>query len=159
MKSFFIKCGGRYRSATQSEVCEAASGYIFDKAATTRPLLSSPKAAREFITAQAGLDHEQFGIVYLDKRHRVIDIAITAQGTIDGASVYPREVAKHCLTNGAAAVILFHNHPSGSAEPSSADELITTRLKDSLALLDIRLIDHLIVAGTSVVSLAERGLV
>jgi len=149
MKSFFIKCGGRYRSATQSEVCEAASAYIFDKAAKTRPLLSSPKAAREFITAQAGLDHEQFGIVYLDKRHRVIDVAITAQGTIDGASVYPR----------AAAVILFHNHPSGSAEPSSADELITTRLKDSLALLDIRLIDHLIVAGTSVVSLAERGLV
>jgi DNA repair protein RadC len=157
--NLFIKSGARYRSATPSEVCEASSAYLFAQAALDRPNLSSPKAAKDFLRSQGGLDHEQFGVVYLDKRHRVISIEILFHGTIDGASVPPREVAKRVLQESAASVILFHNHPSGIAEPSTADELITTRLKEALALLDVRLIDHLILAHGSVVSLAERGLV
>jgi len=80
------------------------------------------------------------------------------RGTIDGASVYPREVVKEALRRNAAAVILAHNHPSGVAEPSQADELITARLRDALALVDIRVLDHLVVTGDAIVSFAERGL-
>jgi DNA repair protein RadC len=154
----YLKSGSRYRLATAPEVCEAASNYLIAAAVKERPNLSSPRAARNFLAAQAGLDVEQFGIVFLDNRHRLIDVLIVSTGTIDGASVHPREIAKHALQSAAAAVICFHNHPSGIAEPSMADEAITQRLKEALALLDIRLLDHLIVARDSVVSLAERGL-
>ena len=90
-------------------------------------------------------------------RHRLIDCRDLFCGTVDGASVHPREVVKEALARNAAAVILAHNHPSGVAEPSQADEIITTRLRDALALVEIRVLDHLIVAGSSVTSLAERG--
>ena len=93
----------------------------------------------------------------MDNRNRVITFEELFRGTIDGASVYPREVVKACLSHNAAAVIFAHNHPSGVAEPSLADERITKRLKDALALIDVRVLDHLIV-GEEVISLAERGL-
>jgi DNA repair protein RadC len=155
----FIKQSGRYRPATAPEVCAAASAHIFALAAQTRVSLSSPNAAKQYLAAQAGLDVEQFGIIYLDKRNRVIDMRVMFNGTIDGAAAYPREIVKTALQLGAASVIAFHNHPSMVAEPSTADELITQRLKSALALVDIRFMDHLIVAGRECISLAERGLV
>jgi DNA repair protein RadC len=95
----------------------------------------------------------------LDKRHRLIEYVELFRGTIDGASVHPREVVKLALAKNAAALLLAHPHPSGVAEPSHADELITQRLKDALSLVDIRVLDHLVVAGGDVISMAERGLI
>jgi len=123
------------------------------------PLLASPKATRDFLAARLrDLEHEVFCCLYLDKRHRLIHFEELFRGTIDGASVHPREVVKLALQRNAAAVIVAHNHPSGIAEPSRADELITQRVKEALALVDIRLLDHIIVGEGVSVSLAERGL-
>jgi DNA repair protein RadC len=95
----------------------------------------------------------------LDKRHRLIEYVELFRGTIDGASVHPREVVKLALARNAAALLFAHPHPSGVAEPSQADELITQRLKDALSLIDVRVLDHFIVAGGDVTSMAERGLI
>ena len=124
------------------------------------PSLTSPKAARDFLVAQLrDRDHEVFCCLYLDSRHRLIRFEELFRGTIDGASVHPREVVKEALARNATSVILAHNHPSGVAEPSQADEVITTRLRDALALVDIRVLDHLIVGDGTCTSLAERGVV
>jgi len=124
------------------------------------PLLASPKATRDFLSARLrDLEHEVFCCLYLDKRHRLIQFEELFRGTIDGASVHPREIVKLALQRNAAAVIVAHNHPSGVAEPSQADELITQRVKEALGLVDIRLLDHIIVGDGVSVSLAERGLV
>ena len=121
--------------------------------------LANPRATREFLRMQLrDLPHEVFCCVFLDNRHRVIAFEELFRGTIDGASVHPREVVKRALTKNAAAVILAHNHPSGIAEPSQADELITRRLKDALALVDIRVLDHLVIGDGVCESFAERGL-
>jgi DNA repair protein RadC len=123
------------------------------------PLLASPKATRDFLSARLrDLEHEVFCCLYLDKRHRLIQFEELFRGTIDGASVHPREIVKLALQRNAAAVIVAHNHPSGVAEPSQADELITQRVKEALGLVDIRLLDHIIVGDGASVSLAERGL-
>lgn len=123
------------------------------------PSLASPRATREYLIARLrDLEHEVFCCLYLDNRHRLIEIEQLFRGTIDGASVYPREVVKQALQWNCAAVIIAHNHPSGIAEPSLADERITLRVKDALALVDIRLLDHIIVGDGASVSLAERGL-
>jgi DNA repair protein RadC len=123
------------------------------------PALANPRATREFLRARLrDLPHEVFCCVYLDNRHRVIAFEELFRGTIDGASVHPREVVKHALARNAAALILVHNHPSGLAEPSQADELITRRLKEALALVDIRVLDHLVVGDGVCESFAERGL-
>jgi DNA repair protein RadC len=120
--------------------------------------LQSPQKTGEYLTARLGhLDYEVFGLILLDKRHRVIECIDLFRGTIDGASVHPREVVKLALQKSAAACIVYHNHPSGVQEPSQADELITARVKEALALIDVRLIDHLILAGSNVLSFAERG--
>ena len=104
------------------------------------------------------LGHELFCCLYLDNRHRVLRFDEMFRGTIDGTSVYPREVVKEALATNAAAVILAHNHPSGVAEPSQADERITRRLKSALELVDIRLLDHLIIGDGCSTSMASRGL-
>ena len=104
------------------------------------------------------LRHEIFAVLLLDARHRVIRFEALFRGTIDGASVHPREVVRSALEQGAAAVVLVHNHPSGVAEPSRADVRITARLKSALELVDVRVLDHLVVGDEDVVSLAERGL-
>lgn len=122
-------------------------------------LLSSPQLVRDYLRAQ--LRHRQrelFAVLWLDNQNRLIAYEELFQGTIDGASVYPREVVKQALARNAAAVILAHNHPSGVAEPSQADERLTRRLQAALELVDIRVLDHLVVGEGEIVSFAERGL-
>lgn len=122
-----------------------------------RDVLREPAAVRDFLKAKLReVPHEIFAALMLDNQHRVIEYAELAHGTIDGASVYPREVVKQALAHGAAAVIFAHNHPSGVAEPSAADRALTARLKSALALVDIRVLDHFVI-GEEVVSFAERG--
>jgi DNA repair protein RadC len=124
------------------------------------PSLANPRATRDFLIARLrDLEHEVFCCLYLDNRHRLLHFEELFRGTIDGASVFPREVVKQALRWNCAAVIVAHNHPSGVAEPSQADELITQRVKHALALVDIRLLDHIIVGDGASASLAERGLV
>jgi DNA repair protein RadC len=123
------------------------------------PALESPASTRNFLIAQLrDRPYEVFCCLCLDNRHRLIAFEELFRGTIDGASVHPREVVRQALCCNAAAVILAHNHPSGVAEPSQADELITQRLKDALGLVDIRVLDHLIVGDSRCASFAERGL-
>ena len=122
-------------------------------------VLTSPNETREYLQIRLkGYEHEVFACLFLDNRHRVISFVEMFRGTIDGASVYPREVVKEALKHNAAAVIFAHNHPSGVAEPSRADQAITQKLKDALALVDVRVLDHFVI-GDSVVSFAERGLI
>jgi DNA repair protein RadC len=104
------------------------------------------------------LDYEIFGLILVDQRHRVIECIDLFRGTLDGASVHPREVVKIALLKGAAACLAYHNHPSGVQDQSQADEIITQRLRAALALVDVRLLDHVIVTGTGILSFAERGL-
>jgi DNA repair protein RadC len=122
-----------------------------------RDALKDPAAVRRLLQARLrDREHETFAALFLDNQHRVIAYDELSQGTIDGASVYPREVIKAALRHGAAAVIFAHNHPSGVAEPSAADRTLTERLKAALAQVDIRVLDHFVV-GEQVVSFAERG--
>ena len=121
--------------------------------------IRSPADTKAFLQAHMRhLDHEIFCCLFLDNRHRVLCFDTLFRGTIDGTSVYPREVVKEALAVNAAAIILAHNHPSGVAEPSQADERITKRLKSALELVDIRLLDHLIIGDGQATSLASRGL-
>ena len=123
-------------------------------------VLSSPEQTRDFLRLKL-IDRkfEVFGALFLDNRHRVIRVAEMFQGTIDGASVHPRVVVQRALELNAAAIVFFHNHPSGVAEPSHADETITQRLRDALALVDVRVLDHFVVAAGETVSFSERGLI
>ena len=122
--------------------------------------LENPDTTRRFLTARLRhLPHEVFACLFLDNRHRVIAFEELFRGTIDGASVHPREVVRRVLHFNAAAVILAHNHPSGVPEPSRADVQLTRRLVDALALVDVRVLDHFIVGEGSGVSFAERGLI
>lgn len=122
--------------------------------------IRSPADTEAFLQARMRhLEHELFCCLFLDNRHRVLGFGELFRGTIDGTSVYPREVVKEALNINAAAVILAHNHPSGVAEPSQADERITLRLKSALDLVDIRLLDHFIIGDGRATSLASRGLV
>ena len=122
--------------------------------------LTSPADTRNYLSARLRhREREVFACLYLDNRHRVLGYEELFFGTIDGASVHPREVVRHCIAHNAAAVILAHNHPSGVAEPSRSDEEITLRLKEALALVDVRVLDHMVVGDGSITSLAERGLI
>ena len=121
--------------------------------------IDSPGASKQFVLHALGnRQHETFACLFMDNQHAILRFEELFQGTIDGASVYPREVVKRVLQLGAAAVVFCHNHPSGSTEPSQADCALTTRLQQALELIDVRVLDHLIVAGDQVISLAERGL-
>jgi len=124
-----------------------------------RDAMSSPRVVREYLTLSlGGRDHEVFVAMFLDAQNRLLGSEELFRGTLTQTSVYPREVVKTALRYNAAAVILAHNHPSGLAEPSRADELLTQTLKQALALVDIKTLDHFIVAGSRTVSFAERGL-
>jgi len=121
--------------------------------------LSSSRETRSYLQAcLRDRSYEVFCALYLDNRHRVIAFQELFQGTLNGTAVYPREVVKHALRHNAAAVIFAHNHPSGVAEPSRADEVLTTRLKEALALVDIQVLDHVVVGDGEMVSFSERGL-
>lgn len=120
--------------------------------------LTSPGLVRHYLSAQMRhLGHEEFAVLFLDTQHRIIRYESMFRGTLDSASVYPRDVAKRALDLKAGAVILAHNHPSGVAEPSDADKRITRRLQDALGLFEIRVLDHFVVGDGDVVSFAERG--
>jgi DNA repair protein RadC len=121
--------------------------------------LTSPESVKEYLRLKLA-DHanEVFGCIFLDNRHRIIVVEDMFFGTIDGASVYPRVIAQKALAINAAAAIAYHNHPSGVAEPSQSDLRITTRIKEALALVEVRLLDHIVVAVGECASLAERGL-
>lgn len=122
-------------------------------------VLSAPAAVRDRLRIHfAGREYESFVALFLDSQHRVIEIEELFRGTLNQTSVYPREVVKAALRENAAAVIFAHNHPSGVAEPSKADEHLTQALKQALALVDVRVLDHFVVAGASTLSFAERGL-
>ena len=122
--------------------------------------LSSAGIVRDYLAVTLGdRDCEYFCVVCLDARHRFLCFVELFRGTIDRASVHPREVVKLALETQSAALLLVHNHPSQIAEPSAADELITKRLQEVLALIDVRVLDHLLVAGDQVISFAERGLI
>jgi DNA repair protein RadC len=121
--------------------------------------ISSPRPVREYLTMKLGtLDYEVFGLVLADQRNKVIECVELFRGTIDGASVHPREIVKLVLDKRAAAVVLFHNHPSMIKDQSQADELITKRIVSCLALIDVRVLDHLIIANSEILSFAELGL-
>ena len=131
----------------------------FEQSLPAGACIRSPADTEAFLLSKLShLGHERFCCLYLDNRHRVLQFDELFRGTIDGTSVYPREVVKEALAVNAAAVILAHNHPSGVAEPSQADERITRRLKSALELVDIRLLDHLIIGDAATTSLASRGL-
>ena len=131
----------------------------FEQSLRSGQIIRSPADTEAFLMARLrNLPHELFCCLYLDNRHRVLEFEELFRGTIDGTSVYPREVVKRALAVNAAAVILAHNHPSGVAEPSQADERITKRIMAALALVDIRLLDHLIIGDGISTSLASRGL-
>jgi DNA repair protein RadC len=148
---------GRYRDATDEEILAAASA-ILEKQLMRMGEIFSSASAQEFLRYQIGpRPYEVFFVVFLDNRHKVISWQEMFRGTIDGASVYPREVVKEALKQNAAAVLLAHNHPSGIAEPSQADINITRTLKEALGLVGVRVLDHMIIGGREVTSLAERG--
>jgi DNA repair protein RadC len=130
-------------------------------AARHRPgtVLSSPLETRQYLQLALGTyKNEVFGAVFLDNRHRVLAFEELFFGTVDGTAVYPRVVVQRALELNAAAVIFTHNHPSGMAEPSRADEILTQRLKEALAVVDVRVLDHIIVTSVETISFAERGL-
>ena len=123
------------------------------------PVFDSPQKVKDFVALRLGaLTHEVFGVLYLDSQHRLIEMQELFRGTLAQTSVYPREVLRQALLLNAGAAILVHNHPSGVAEPSRADEMLTQSLVSALRVIDVRVLDHLVVGAGTVVSFAERGL-
>lgn len=166
----FTTSGGRASLVLEESSSRCGSGWdamravralteeAFKEAA--RPVsLDSPQKVREHLAlALIGKGHEVFTVLFLDAQHRLIACEEMFRGTLTQTSVYPREIVKQCLHHNCAAVILAHNHPSGVAEPSRADESLTRALQNALTLVDVRVLDHIVVAGNAAVSFAERGL-
>jgi DNA repair protein RadC len=158
MTTLYVREGNQYREAGPQDVLDRADALISQRYRAGAPVMSAPARTRQFLRLKLGaLDHEVFSVLFLDKRHRLIEYVELFRGTIDGAQVHPREVVKEALARNAAAVIFVHCHPSGISSPSHADELITQRLKEALALIDIRVLDHFIV-GETITSFAELGI-
>ncbi|MFQ3221878.1 MAG: DNA repair protein RadC [Parasphingorhabdus sp.] len=148
---------GPAKFAQLQAALELTSRYIKEEL-RANPIFTSPQMVRDYLAVQMrGYQREVFVILLLDSRHQLLDFHELFQGTIDMASVYPREIVKLALQNNAAAVIVAHNHPSGVAEPSQSDIAITKRIKQALALVDIRLLDHFIIGRGAVTSLADTG--
>ena len=154
----FVKRGARYRTATPQDIFDAAAAaYV---ARESGIMIGAPRDAHELCRVLVGrYESERFGVLFLDSRHRLIAAEAMFNGTIDGAVVYPRVVVKRALELNASAVIVTHQHPSGVAEPSEADRTITQKLSRALALVEIRLLDHVVLGADQTVSLAERGMV
>lgn len=144
------------RAAEDAAIADALS--ILARRFARGDTLSSPQAVADYLKVKyAQYEHEVFALLILDSQHRVLALTELARGSIDGAAVYPREVVKAVLAVNGSAVIMAHNHPSGIPEPSAADRAITERLKSALALIDVRVLDHLVIGGANHVSFAERG--
>jgi DNA repair protein RadC len=149
---------GEYRLATGDEVLTAAR-QVLGRRVRRGTTLSSPDVVRDYLRTKLGdLEHEVFVSLLIDSQNRLIEYAELFRGTLAQTSVYPREVVKIALIRNAAAMIFAHNHPSGVAEPSRADELLTQTLKQALSLVEVRVLDHFIVAGAEILSFAQRGL-
>jgi len=147
-------------SLSDDDIVKTAIDILTERVMRSGDVLSSPEAAKKLLSLRLGfLEHEVFGIMTLTTRNEVISIKELFRGTVDGASVYPREVMKEVLKDNASAVILYHNHPSGDSSESSADITITKRLKEALSFIDVKVLDHMIVGGPRVLSFAEKGLI
>lgn len=156
---FFIRdINGSYQALNPNEIIEAAKSLLSAK--FKRGIqITNALCVKEHLRVQlAPLEHEVFYAVWLDNQHRIIAEEELFRGTIDAASIFPREVVKMALSHNAAKVIFAHNHPSGDAEPSSSDEYITKRLIDALSLIDVKVLDHIII-GEHIVSFAQRGMI
>lgn len=148
---------GRYRTATDSHVL-AAARIVAESLIGDRMDMGNPGTVKHYLQAKlSGMGHEVAAVLYLNSQLKVIRYMEMSHGTLSQASVYPREIVKTALRLDAAAMIMSHNHPSGIAEPSEADLALTRHLKQALALVDVRLLDHIIVTGQDTTSLAERG--
>jgi DNA repair protein RadC len=153
-----VKGLGNAKRAQLEAAIELARRSI-DEQLRDRPALTSPSAVRDYLRLSlAAKQYEVFVCMWLDAQHKVIAIEEPFRGTLTQTSVYPREIVKAALAANAAAVIFAHNHPSGVAQPSQADELLTRNLKEALALVDVKVLDHFIIAGNQAISFAERGL-
>lgn len=154
------EAGGAVRPASRREILVVARELV-DTDELRGQELSSPTAVRDFLRLKlnASLEHEVCGMILVDTQHRLIAYLEPFRGTLDQASVYPREIVKLALEHNAKAIFLVHNHPSGEAQASEADIRLTKHLKQALALIDVALLDHFIVAGSKVLSMAETGLV
>lgn len=150
---------GRYRLANPAEVLDAAQAVLARRLPDT-PYLDSPTAVKDYLRLRlSALEHEVFAVIHLNAHHRVIEYVEMFRGSVTQASVYPREIVKEALLRNTVAMVLVHNHPTGDATPSRADEALTQTIKSTLSLVDVRVLDHLIVAGQEVRSMAEMGLI
>lgn len=161
MKIFESKPNGKYvakRQFSADDVLAFATGLVADRFKRGE-VMSSPEVTNRLLCLQlASHRREVFGVLFLDSQHRLISNEELFQGTIDSTTVHPRVVVQRSLQLNAAALILYHNHPSGVPEPSSADKTITDRLVSCLGLVDVRILDHVVLGGTAACSFAERGL-
>jgi DNA repair protein RadC len=162
-----VETENRFAGLEPDELTESEAGSVMDLALRILAarhekgrVLENPEQTQAYLRLHlAERPNEVFGCVLLDNKHRIIAVDELFQGTIDGASVHPRVVVQRALQQNCAAVLFFHNHPSGVSEPSQADVQITQRLKDALSLVEIRVLDHVVVATEGSVSFAERGLI
>lgn len=155
---FVAEAGGDYRPATAAEIIGCARATL-DARFVRQAKIDSPRDAKDFVMLRLGdLPHEVFAVMFLDAQHRVIEFREMFRGTLTQTSVYPREIVKAALDLCAASVLMAHNHPSGVPEPSMADDALTRHIKTVLGLIDVKVLDHLVVAGGQSVSFAERGL-
>jgi DNA repair protein RadC len=158
MTTLYVRDESGYCEASADLVIANAQGLIARRYRAGNPVLASPERTRVYLKLHLGaLDYEMFGCLWLDNRQKLLAVEDLFRGTITSAAVYPREVVKAALQHGASSCILFHNHPAGVSEPSQADELITRRVREAVALVDVKVIDHLIV-GETIYSMAEAGL-
>lgn len=157
MKTFYVRDGADFREAGSDDVLRQAHAILARRFRVGAPVLSTPFAMRQFLQVHLGaLEHEVLGVIYLDARRRLIKREDLFFGTVDHAVVHVRELVAGALRNNASEVVLYHNHPSGVSTPSPADEAITARVREALALVGISLMDHLII-GATVHSMAESG--
>lgn len=151
-------CEGHYQCAGPEEILQAARA-VLDSKVRGIDLLSQPQVVKNYLQVRVGhLEHEVFGVLHLDSQHRLLKVEELFRGSVSQTSVYPREVVREALATNSSAVILYHNHPSGSVEPSRADEHLTSVLRAALNLIDVRVLDHIVVSGQEAASFAERGL-
>jgi DNA repair protein RadC len=150
----------RWSEERQNTTVKRALEILHNRLCLQPDVFDSPKTTRDYLTLKlAELEHEVFVAIWLTAQNRLIAYEELFRGTLTQTSVYPREVLKAALKHNAGAVIFAHNHPSGVAEPSRADEVLTTKLKNALAMVKVRVLDHIIVGGTQIISFAERGLI